>query len=98
MSHDLTPPPSIQKEFTEDWRNWLYRLHQSIKNWGIHGDRNNSVSITISDVESLEVDNDATAGNTRFLIYDVDNATLERVSVGAADSGGVGYKVLRIPN
>lgn len=45
-----------------------------------------------------EFDMDGTAGNTRFLIYDVDNATLERVSVGAADSGGTGYKVLRIPN
>lgn len=45
-----------------------------------------------------EFDMDTTAGNTRFLIYDVDNATLERVSVGAADSGGTGYKVLRIPN
>jgi len=45
-----------------------------------------------------QVDVDATAGNTRFLLYDVDNATLERVTVGAADSGGAGYKLLRIPN
>ena len=43
-------------------------------------------------------DDDATAGNTRLLLWDVDNNQLERVSVGAADSGGVGYKVLRIPN
>lgn len=43
-------------------------------------------------------DSSTTAGNTRFMIYDVDNGTLERVSVGAADSGGAGYKVLRIPN
>ncbi len=49
-------------------------------------------------VEVARFDKDTTAGNTRFLIYDVDNATLERVSVGAADSGGVGYKLLRIPN
>lgn len=49
-------------------------------------------------VFSARVDGDTTAGNTRLLIYDVDNATIERVSVGAADSGGVGYKVLRIPN
>ncbi len=49
-------------------------------------------------VTVAQFDADATAGNTRFLIYDVDNATLERVSVGAADSGGAGYKVLRIPN
>lgn len=49
-------------------------------------------------VEAARFDVDATAGNTRLLIYDVDNATLERVTVGAADSGGSGYKVLRIPN
>lgn len=39
-----------------------------------------------------------TAGNTGMMLYDVDNNTVERVSVGAADSGGTGYKVLRIPN
>jgi len=43
-------------------------------------------------------DNNSTAGNTRFLIYDVDNGTIERVSVGAADSCGAGFKCLRIPN
>lgn len=43
-------------------------------------------------------DDSTTAGNTRLLIYDVDNGQLERVSVGAADSGGTGFKVLRIPN
>lgn len=47
---------------------------------------------------NLQVDVNATAGNTRLLVWDVDNATLERVSVGAADSGGTGFKVLRIPN
>lgn len=46
----------------------------------------------------FQFDNTATAGNTAFLLYDVDNATLERVTVGAADSGGSGFKVLRIPN
>ena len=44
------------------------------------------------------VDTNSTAGNTRLMIYDVDNGTLERVSVGAADSGGAGFKLLRIPN
>lgn len=38
------------------------------------------------------------AGTTGIMLWDVDNGTLERVSVGIADSGGVGYKVLRIPN
>jgi len=39
-----------------------------------------------------------TALDTWLMIYDVDNATLERVSVGAVDSGGAGFKLLRIPN
>lgn len=46
----------------------------------------------------IAADNDNTAGNTRFMLYDVDNGTLERVSVGAADSGGTNFKVLRIAN
>jgi hypothetical protein len=46
----------------------------------------------------LRVDDSAIAGNTRVFIYDVDNAALERVTVGAADSGGSGYKLLRVPN
>lgn len=45
-----------------------------------------------------EFDVPVTAGDTALSIYDLDNATLERVSVGAADSGGTGFKVLRIPN
>lgn len=49
-------------------------------------------------VDALKVDASKVAGETRFLIYDVDNGTLERVTVGAADSGGSGYKVLRIAN
>lgn len=40
----------------------------------------------------------STSGDTWLMIYDVDNGTMERVTVGAADSGGAGYKVLRIPN
>ena len=47
---------------------------------------------------SAQFDGNAVAGNTRMLVWDVDNGTLERVSVGAADSGGAGFKVLRIPN
>ena len=48
--------------------------------------------------ERIRVDDTATAGQTAMLLYDVDNATLARVTVGAADSGGTGYKGLRIPN
>lgn len=38
------------------------------------------------------------AGETNLWLYDSDNATLEQVTVGSADSGGSGFKVLRIPN
>lgn len=47
---------------------------------------------------NVKIDSSSTAGHTRFFVFDVDNNTLERVTVGAADSGGTGYKVLRIPN
>jgi len=49
-------------------------------------------------VERLRIDSPTTAGQTALLLWDVDNGTLERVTVGAADSGGTGFKVLRIPN
>ena len=58
----------------------------------------NDLLQVVTDGEALRVDANSTSGNTRLLIYDVDNSTLERVSVGAADSGGTNYKVLRIPN
>ena len=45
-----------------------------------------------------EFDMSTTATHTRFLIWDVDTGALRRVTVGAADSGGTGFKVLRIPN
>jgi len=74
--------------------------------WGFETDGNsgiflaaaNAVGVSADGVEAVRVDANATAGNTRFMLYDVDNGTLERVSVGAADSGGAGFKVLRIPN
>lgn len=40
----------------------------------------------------------AGATQTSINIYDFDTSTLRQVTVGAADSGGVGFKVLRIPN
>lgn len=40
----------------------------------------------------------SSAGQTAFYIFDYDNNQIEQVTVGAADSGGAGYKVLRIAN
>lgn len=48
--------------------------------------------------EMARFDASTTAGDTRFMLYDVDNATVERVTVAAADSCSAGYKCLRIPN
>jgi len=41
---------------------------------------------------------DGAAHDTTLLLWDVDSGALQRVSVGAADSGGTGFKLLRIPN
>ena len=65
----------------------------------------NGVSVNINKVniknlseDNIETDASVVAGDTRFLLYDVDTGALARVTVGADDSGGSGYKVLRIPN
>lgn len=39
-----------------------------------------------------------TAGQTGLYLYDADNDTLQQVTLGAADSGGLGFRCLRIPN
>jgi hypothetical protein len=44
------------------------------------------------------VQESVTARDTYLFVWDVDNGVLERVSVGIADSGGVGFKLLRIAN
>lgn len=48
--------------------------------------------------EAQRTDFGSGAGTTGFLLWDVDNNTLERVTVGIADSGGAGFKLLRIAN
>lgn len=54
--------------------------------------------LSAADLELAQFDPDCAAGETSLWLYDKDNDTLERVTVGAADSGGSGYKALRIPN
>ena len=48
--------------------------------------------------DAIQFDGSTTATQTRMLVYDVDNGQLERVTIGAVDSGGAGFKLLRIPN
>lgn len=57
-----------------------------------------SIKLNAGIDDTIQVDSDSTAGNTRLLIYDVDNGSLERVVVGAADSLRAGYKAIGIAN
>jgi hypothetical protein len=53
---------------------------------------------TLAGTARLQVDGNTTAGETPLLLLDIDKGTLQRVSIGAADSGGTGFKLLRVPN
>jgi hypothetical protein len=72
---------------------------------GTHSAGNNPTRFTINvtpsgsatPMEEFRVSHPA-AGQTSLWLYDADNATMERVTVGVSDSAGVGFKVLRIPN
>ena len=46
----------------------------------------------------IKVDASTTTGDTRFFLYDATAGTIKRVLVGAADSGGSGFKMLRVAN
>jgi hypothetical protein len=46
----------------------------------------------------VRVQESTTANETYLLVYDFTGGVLARVSRGAADSGGAGFRVLRIPN
>lgn len=48
--------------------------------------------------DGLQIDGNTTAAETPLLLLDIDKGTLQRVSIGASDSGGTGFKVLRVPN
>jgi hypothetical protein len=91
----------------------LYRLESSTTTdqdavaleaiWGnaTHASRSAYLSIKVASTALAEVarfDKPTTATQTGLMLYDVDNNTVERVTGGAADSGGTGFKVLRIPN
>lgn len=65
---------------------------------GFYGANASTFNVVCNGNTTASFDQSSTARDTRFLIWDVDNAALERVTVGIADSGGAGFKVLRIPN
>jgi len=51
---------------------------------------------TVRDVANY--DGNTTSGESPFLLLDLTSGTLKRVSFGANDSGGTGYKLLRVAN
>jgi len=59
-----------------------------------------NISIAAGGAEALRAEDpaDLAATETSLWLYDDDNGTMEQVTVGAADSGGTNFKVLRIPN
>jgi hypothetical protein len=60
----------------------------------------NQSSIVNGGVEALRLRSTTAtiAAHTNLFVFDYDNGQLEIVSVGAADSGGAGFKLLRIAN
>lgn len=69
-------------------------------NTGIGQHSADNLSLIAGGLEGVRVEDpaDLVSGETSLWLYDDDNATMEQVTVGAADSGGSGYKLLRIPN
>lgn len=56
------------------------------------------VSLIRSSIETLRVDASAVADDIRLMLFDVTAATLKRVSRGAVDSGGTGFRSLNVAN
>jgi len=67
---------------------------------GIYSIGADNFGISAGGVLALQVEDPADLGATEvsLRVYDKDNTALVQVTVGAADSGGGGFKVLRIPN
>ena len=69
----------------------------SANDWAIDATTGN-IRLGTGGVEAGRFDQSAVAGDTRFMLYDVTAGALVRVSRGAVDSGGVGFRLLRVPN
>jgi hypothetical protein len=72
---------------------------------GLPGDVQLTVGVAVASSATLQLARQAVvarysavAADTLLMVWDVNGAALKRVSVGANDSGGVGFKLLRIAN
>lgn len=59
-----------------------------------------NISIICATLEALKIEDpaDLAATETSLWLYDDDNGAIQQVTVGIADSGGAGFKLLRITN
>ncbi len=62
------------------------------------GGSSNSIYVQADSATNLCRFHAGSAGETRFSVYDETAGSFRRVSIGAADSGGTGFRYLRIPN
>ena len=67
---------------------------------GIYRVSEDNLGITAGGMLAVQIQDpaDLSAGQTSLQIYDDDNGTIERVTVGIANSGGAGFKLLRLAN
>lgn len=56
------------------------------------------VALQVNGADKARFDGNAIANETSLLLWDVTAGALVRVSRGAADSGGAGFRLLRVPN
>jgi|WetSurMetagenome_2_1015567.scaffolds.fasta_scaffold118392_2 hypothetical protein len=97
--HFLISTPGLNKPYIELFSTaGTLELRTPGNNGVLLNDGTLTVNITANGAPALELDSTTTAGETRLNLWDVDANAMVKVLVGAADSGGTGYKVLRIPN
>jgi len=76
-----------------------YSFH-SDENTGMYWAAADNISFAAGGIETVRIEDpaDLAATETGMWLYDADNGTLQQVTVGADDSGGSGFKLLRIAN
>ena len=67
---------------------------------GMYRVASTQLGFSIGGVQHFQIEGTGSlsAGEVSIKVYDKNTSSLVNVTVGAADSGGTGYKVLRIPN
>lgn len=65
---------------------------------GIYRNASNELTISIGATDTFRILPANSANDIRMQVYDHTAGTLKQVSRGATDSGGTGFRVLRIPN